>query len=133
MCLLCLEPTQAGLNCLCLKLGTSPFSSGPAHSHKPLLPLDAMDAALFGMVVITLLIAAGGGIGGGALFVPLYILLGGFATSRAVALSNLTVLGGAIANFLINVFRRHPHINRPIIDWVRGMPATDAWKPPCYE
>jgi hypothetical protein len=51
------------------------------------------------------MVYAGGGIGGGGVLVPLYILCLGFQTENAVALSNLTIAGGAFANFAINVFR----------------------------
>ena len=48
---------------------------------------------------------AGGGIGGGGVLVPLYILCWGFATEHAVALSNLTIAGGAFANLWCNIGR----------------------------
>ena len=34
-----------------------------------------------------------------------------------MALSNLTIVGGAIANFAFNVHRRHPGGDKPLIDW----------------
>lgn len=34
-----------------------------------------------------------------------------------MALSNITVLGGALANLTVNLFRRHPILNRPLVDW----------------
>ncbi len=40
----------------------------------------------------------------------------GFSTETAVALSNLTILGGAAANFICNVRRRRPN-GKPVIDW----------------
>lgn len=41
----------------------------------------------------------------------------GFPTNTAVALSNITIVGGAISNFLFNVGRRHAFFDRPLIDW----------------
>lgn len=41
----------------------------------------------------------------------------GFPTNIAVALSNITIVGGAISNFIFNVGRRHAFYNRPLIDW----------------
>jgi uncharacterized membrane protein YfcA len=64
-----------------------------------------------------LIIAAGGGIGGGGILVPIYILVLGFSSKRAIPLSNVTVFGGAIANTLHNVRKRHPNADRPLIDW----------------
>ena len=34
-----------------------------------------------------------------------------------MALSNITIVGGAISNFVFNVARRHPSGKRPLIDW----------------
>jgi hypothetical protein len=72
---------------------------------------------LFALSAVTLFIAAGGGIGGGAVFVPLFIIVGGFTAAQAVALSNITILGGAVANFLINSSKRHAFRDAPLIDW----------------
>lgn len=47
----------------------------------------------------------GGGIGGGGVLVPLYVVCWGFQTEHAVALSNLTIAGGAFANLMCNVSR----------------------------
>ena len=41
----------------------------------------------------------------------------GFDTVRAVALSNLTVMAGAVANFCFNSCKRHPRHDRRLIDW----------------
>jgi uncharacterized membrane protein YfcA len=48
---------------------------------------------------------AGSGIGGGGVLVPLYITAWKFQTERSVALSNFTIAGGALANFVCNVKR----------------------------
>ena len=34
-----------------------------------------------------------------------------------MALSNITIVGGAISNFLFNVGRRHEYFDKPLIDW----------------
>ena len=46
-----------------------------ADPHKPLFPLSWEDWVGYGFAAISLFIAAGGGIGGGGILVPLYILL----------------------------------------------------------
>lgn len=49
---------------------------------------------------------------------PLPLLRGtGFSTTYAVALSNITIVGGTLTNFAFNVWRRHPLRAGPIIDW----------------
>ena len=47
--------------------------------HPPLFPLSARDRLGFFLAIIGLMIAAGGGIGGGGLLVPIYILVMGFS------------------------------------------------------
>ena len=87
------------------------------HHHKPLLPLDKTDHLGFFFATIGLMIAAGGGIGGGGVLVPIYILIMKFSPKHAIPLSNVTVFGGAIANTLLNVRKRHPLADRPLVDW----------------
>lgn len=57
----------------------------PNSPHKPLLPnVDQWDVLLLLCTAITLFLAAGGGIGGGAVFVVLYVFVGGeLCTSAA--------------------------------------------------
>ena len=91
--------------------------------HKNLLPLNGADAAMLCIAAATLFLAAGGGIGGGAVFVVLYSYVGGFMPSAAVALSNVTILGGAVANFCILSRRRRGDSGSsdssrpPLINW----------------
>lgn len=40
-----------------------------------------------------------------------------FPTNIAVALSNITIVGGSISNFVLNVGKRHHFMDRPLIDW----------------
>ncbi|KAL3800961.1 hypothetical protein ACHAW5_006694 [Stephanodiscus triporus] len=63
------------------------------------------------------MIAAGGGIGGGGVLVPIYILVMKFTPKYAIPLSNVTVFGGSVANTLLNVNKRHPLADRPLVDW----------------
>jgi len=85
--------------------------------HKALYPLDSSDVWGFGFASFALMIAAGGGIGGGGMLVPIYILVMGFTPKYAIPLSNVTVLGGSVANTLVNWTKRHPLADRPLIDW----------------
>jgi uncharacterized membrane protein YfcA len=102
---------------------SSSSSSSPSshpHDHPPLFPPRASDAFGFLCASIGLVLAAGGGIGGGGILVPVYVLVLGFPPKLAIPLSNVTVLGGAIANTLVNARGRHPRhpaVDRPLIDW----------------
>lgn len=63
-------------------------SSGSRPAHKPLLPTSQYDVAMLMIAGIVLFIAAGAGMGGGPVLVPLYLTLGAFHQQAAVALSN---------------------------------------------
>uniref|UniRef100_A0A7S4PTR2 Membrane transporter protein n=1 Tax=Alexandrium monilatum TaxID=311494 RepID=A0A7S4PTR2_9DINO len=86
--------------------------------HKPAFPLDwHHDGLTILFSSLGLIIAASGGIGGGGILVPLFMLLLKFRPKHAIALSNFTILGGAIANTVVNARKRHPHLDRTLIDW----------------
>eukprot|EP00879_Flechtneria_rotunda_P001978 GHRR01002153.1.p1 GENE.GHRR01002153.1~~GHRR01002153.1.p1 ORF type:complete len:776 (+),score=239.30 GHRR01002153.1:136-2463(+) len=86
-------------------------------NHKSLLPVSTFDIAAFCVAGIVLFIAAGAGVGGGPVLVPVYLSLGAFSTAAAVALSNSTILAGSVANTLCNMRKRHPFRDRPLVDW----------------
>lgn len=88
-----------------------------AHRHKDLFPLNSNDIWGTFFVTIGLLIAASGGIGGGGILVPLLILVYGFSPKFAIPLSNFTIVGSSITNMLLNLPKRHPYANRPLVDW----------------
>jgi len=85
--------------------------------HAPLFPLTTSDYTGCFCATIGLMIAAGGGIGGGGILVPIYILVMGFSPKHAIPLSNITVFGGALANTYLNAKKRHPLADRPLVDW----------------
>eukprot|EP00892_Ulva_mutabilis_P007949 jgi/Ulvmu1/5526/UM023_0062.1 len=85
--------------------------------HKSLFPLSVKDVVGWILACVTLFIAAGGGIGGGGALVPIYIILWNFKPAHAVALSNLTITGGALANLYCNYPRKHPTAERPLVYW----------------
>lgn len=86
--------------------------------HKDLFPLDLHHDGFTCLIAgVGLVIAASGGIGGGGILVPIYMLVLGFRTKHAIALSNFTIFGGAIANTVLNAGKRHPTEDRSLIDW----------------
>lgn len=62
-------------------------SSSKKKHHKHLLPLDQTDKLGFFFATLGLMIAAGGGIGGGGVLVPIYILIMKFSPKHAVSFS----------------------------------------------
>jgi len=69
------------------------------------------------LVLVLGSLAAGAGVGGGGLFVPIYWLILEAGPKGAVPLSKATILGGAVGNFLSLGWQRHPKAERPMIDY----------------
>lgn len=53
-------------------------------SVKPLWPLDGIDFALLGIIMFSLSLAGGAGIGGGAILVPVYLMLRGGSAAASL-------------------------------------------------
>lgn len=99
-------------------LGEDPNINPNARSHhKDLFPMDAAD--FWGTVLIGVgsMIAASGGIGGGGMLVPLLMLIFEFSPKYAIPLSNFTIVGSSITNIVLNLVKRHPDADRPLVDW----------------
>jgi Sulfite exporter TauE/SafE len=98
----------------------SPNSSEENDTSVPrLFPLTRSDYVGFACAAIGLMIAAGGGIGGGGILVPIWLLLVKLPVKYAISTTSVTILGGGIANVLLNSFKRHPiHKDRSSVDWV---------------
>ena len=86
--------------------------------HKRAFPIGWKDAFQIFMCFFVTVVAAPVGIGGGAILVPIFMYAGGFSAHGAIPLSKATILGGAITNTILNLQRRHPFANRPLVDWI---------------
>ena len=64
-----------------------------ADDHKDLTPLEWTDVGGITLLGLVTLIAAGGGIGGGGVLVPILILVMNFSMKAAIPLSSATILG----------------------------------------
>ena len=69
------------------------------------------------MPVFENILGASGGIGGGGIAVPVYLLIMGLSPKAAMGVGAVTILGGTLASTSLNVHRRHPLADRPLIDW----------------
>lgn len=82
-----------------------------------LLPLTSRQIVGFMLASFGVVLGSSGGIGGGGIVVPVYIIAIGMSPREAIPLGSVTVLGGSLAGLLVNLKRRHPLADRPIIDW----------------
>mmetsp|Transcript_37795 Transcript_37795/g.62673 ORF Transcript_37795/g.62673 Transcript_37795/m.62673 type:complete len:596 (+) Transcript_37795:1-1788(+) len=83
---------------------------------KPLLKYERADVIGAVTTFTAGMLAAAGGIGGGILFLPL-LVLSGYSAYFSVLVSECMIVGGMIANIAISIRRRHPKIDRPLIDY----------------
>ena len=86
-------------------------------THKDLFPLNHSDVVGTILVGLGLMVAASGGVGGGGILVPLLIIVYGFHPKYAIPLSNFTILGSSVTNMILNLPKRHPDAERPLVDW----------------
>mmetsp|Transcript_24243 Transcript_24243/g.35923 ORF Transcript_24243/g.35923 Transcript_24243/m.35923 type:complete len:592 (-) Transcript_24243:271-2046(-) len=82
-----------------------------------LMPLETNDILGLLFASMGVLIAAGGGIGGGGIALPVYIMVMGLSPRDAIPISAVTVFGGSLATLLVTCRKRHPLADRPLIDW----------------
>jgi uncharacterized membrane protein YfcA len=81
-------------------------------------PFSARDGFTTISIFIGSVVAAGGGLGGGGVFIPIFLLVLSVDTDKAAALSQATIFGGSIVNLLMNSFQSHPERkHRPLIDF----------------
>jgi uncharacterized membrane protein YfcA len=88
--------------------------------HKNLFPMVGADAEAMVLAFLATALAASGGIGGGGLLVPLFILVEDFEADLASPLSSATITGGAVVGYALYGFRWHPlypAVQRPLIDY----------------
>jgi len=91
------------------------FVEGPEQPH--LFPLTEREIVGYFIASAALTLGASGGIGGGGIVVPVYLLVMGLAPKVAIPIGAVTVLGGTTSSTIVNWHRRHPLADRPIIDW----------------
>ena len=90
--------------------------------HKDLFPLSLIDYILGFVVIVTAMLSSIGGIGGGGLLLPIYMLLGSFGIDYSVPLTIITVAGTSFVKFLILFLKKHNiSFKRDMIDYLLVM------------
>ena len=67
-------------------------------------------------VFVVKALAAGGGIGGGGMLVPIFLLVAKAAPDRATPMSVVAIAGGAVANY-VYYSRRRKADGSPVVDY----------------
>ncbi|GLD99293.1 hypothetical protein PINS_up008011 [Pythium insidiosum] len=83
---------------------------------RPLSDITVTQALAVVFIAVGLALASAGGIGGGTIIVPTLVLAMGFDIKFATPSSNFIIMGGAIANAIFNLRKRHPYADRPLVD-----------------
>eukprot|EP00696_Hemimastix_kukwesjijk_P019187 gnl/Hemi2/8397_TR2901_c0_g1_i1.p1 gnl/Hemi2/8397_TR2901_c0_g1~~gnl/Hemi2/8397_TR2901_c0_g1_i1.p1 ORF type:complete len:517 (+),score=107.87 gnl/Hemi2/8397_TR2901_c0_g1_i1:45-1595(+) len=86
-----------------------PTDRHPQCLHKPLFP-NFTSQDFWGTLLCFLasIVAAGGGIGGGGLFVPVLMMISGFEARSAIPLSKTMIFGAALAQYFLQYKKRSP-------------------------
>jgi uncharacterized membrane protein YfcA len=69
------------------------------------------------VVMILAAFSNAGGIGGGGIMVPILIVMFSFSAHFAIPLSQSIIFGGSLMAFAMKFSKRHPTLNRPLIDY----------------
>ena len=104
----------------------------------PLFTDPQADAIGSVLAFLTVVLASAGGVGGGGLLVPLYMLVLDLG-EHAIPLSKATIFGASLANAAIRLRQRHPTADRPLSAhcpartraWVHG--CMGAWVHGCMD
>lgn len=83
--------------------------------HKDLMPVDILEYLGSGLVIVLAGLSNAGGIGGGAIMMPILILLFGFVPHYAIPLSQVIIFGGSLIAIVMKLSSRHPTRDRPLI------------------
>jgi uncharacterized membrane protein YfcA len=78
--------------------------------HKELFPMETKEIFGTAILVFLAMLSAAAGIGGGALIVPILLMMFDFDTKGAVALANGIIFFSGIVKFFIGIRRKHPEI-----------------------
>ena len=95
------------------------LASNVQTASAPLATVDSWHSIDFWASVLCFvggIVSAAGGVGGGGLYVPVLILLGGLSSTAAVPVSTAIIFGNAFASLAFNADMRHPIADRPLID-----------------
>ena len=89
--------------------------------HEPVSFKDPVQITGLVALIIVSALANAGGIGGGALIIPVYMFVFDYTVGHSVPLSKATILAGAIINIIMIINQRHPNDkNQLLVDYKVG-------------
>lgn len=85
--------------------------------HLPVLPLRAFPTIIYIILPFLICVTNVGGLSGGIFKVVIFMDLLNYNAADATPLMASVNFGGALANFVLLIFRRHPYRNTSLVDF----------------
>lgn len=108
------------LNLACITDSDCPFQYHCVQAlceHLPVLPLRAYPTVIYIILPFLIILTNVGGLSGGIYKVVIFMDLLNYSASAATPLMASVNFGGAFANFMLLIFRRHPYRNTSLVDF----------------
>ena len=86
-------------------------------SHYPVFPLQAYPTIIYFILPFLICLTNVGGLSGGIYKVVIFMDLLNYSATQSTPLMASVNFGGAFANFVLLIFRRHPHKNTSLVDF----------------
>lgn len=87
------------------------------HCHKDILPITFLEVIGYIMIFLVTIITTVGGIGGGAFYLPIFMVFFGFTLKEAIPLSITCVMGVLFCRYFMTIKEKHPRRDKPLINY----------------
>jgi hypothetical protein len=85
--------------------------------HKDIFPMYFLEFVGIFSIILIMALTNAGGIGGGSMTLPTYMIFFAFDSHQIVPLANFTNFIAAMTRFLINMKKKHPEKNMVLIEY----------------
>ena len=85
--------------------------------HKSIFPITFWEVIGYLSLFVVTIITTVGGIGGGAFYLPIFMVFFSFTLKEAIPLSITCVMGILLARFLNSIGEKHPRRDKPLINY----------------
>jgi len=85
--------------------------------HKSIFPITFLEICGYVFLFLVTIITTVGGIGGGAFYLPIFMVFFSFTLKEAIPLSITCVMGILLARYLLTIKEKHPRRDKPLINY----------------
>jgi len=104
-------------SCLFCCLQASECVENCPASHKSIFPITWLEFFGYLFFFFVTIITTVGGIGGGAFYLPTFMVFFGFTLRESIPLSITCVMGVLFVRFLLTIKEKHPRRDKPLINY----------------